>query len=986
MGELIAGRYELVRELGRGGMGEVLLARQVNLGRLVVIKRVIPEQSMRLVRALLDEARLAARLHHPCIVSVLDVSADDVEAFVAMEYVAGVTLRDMLHRAPEGLPLEVALEIGLDVLRGLSYAHGVRSGDNVGIVHRDIKPRNVMVTFSGDTKIIDFGISRWLAGDGAWESTSVSGTHGYMAPEQQMGRRVDSRADQYAVSVTLREMITGASPRENAVTLDERRPHDTPAPTIDPALAEILARAAALEPENRYNDCAAFAAALENYAETRGLSPSTMDVGRWMSEHLKDRIHLWERDAERASNESISPLSPATTIRTAKPLVENTAATVASGERVSPPPRRPRPNRPAWRVAVAAVAVLGVLGGGAAYLVRARPTPPSAPLLVGLTTKNLGDPGDAWLGLAVEHMTRRALRDVDGRRFWLTTPTDSRATLRVELSYRNTAGSIHLEARRVNELELLGQADATSLYEAVERLSGTLATAIGGSRDPVGPDDDEAAEMARIGASSFSLFRRYRVVHDELRVPGWIDATAYIARLEKLVAEDPGWAHPYADLFWLRGDGTTPAATKTLADARAHVDRARDPVGVKILDAFAANADARAAEAAQLIAPVFQANNADMLAGEVMYSALINLHRTDEARAVLRRLHELHPEMYFAGDLAQGLEQEGRDEQAEQVVAAALAAVPDNLTAARERVRLEAQRGDLAGARRDAQRMLLIHGERPIALGELYDAMIISGELVTVQRIVDRMLLGSPLMRARGRYRDGVLAVFEGRLGAAVLSLRQAIDEFAPFGDQSELPQCYSLMRGLVTVTGGDDTAAVFSEKLATWFDQTTDRLAAAGHRYRAALGGNACPVIEDYVATLDEVDRGDARRTMLRAGVAKGCAKCKDAVAAGFAEAELSTESLVELGRCAVELNDIVLARRAFEQAARLWSSWSSSEASPFHAILATYYLGNVLVLQGDLEGARRNYERFLQAWGRADRGVPEVALAQRALKALGN
>src|SRR5689334_12207193 len=133
-------------------MGEVLLARQRNLGRLVVLKQVLAEQPRDRVEALLEEARLAAQLHHPNIVSVLDVG-DDERAFVAMEYVAGVTLRELLRRAPAGLPAEVAIAIALDVLRGLAYAHKVKRGANVGVVHRDVKPRNIMVTFAGVTKL-----------------------------------------------------------------------------------------------------------------------------------------------------------------------------------------------------------------------------------------------------------------------------------------------------------------------------------------------------------------------------------------------------------------------------------------------------------------------------------------------------------------------------------------------------------------------------------------------------------------------------------------------------------------------------------------------------------------------------------------------------------------------------------------------------------------------------------------------------------------
>jgi serine/threonine protein kinase len=212
-GKLLSDRYDIVRPLASGGMGEVLLARQINLDRLVVIKRAVNGQSGRELRALVDEAHVAARLHHPNIVSVIDVIGVAANPMVVLELVVGVSLRELIDRTPDGLPVDVALTIITDVLRGLAYAHAVSGGENVvGIVHRDVKPRNVMVTFAGVTKLIDFGISRWL--EAAPTDRTTSGTRGYMAPEQERGEPVDGRADQYAAGVTLREMLSGSPLRD----------------------------------------------------------------------------------------------------------------------------------------------------------------------------------------------------------------------------------------------------------------------------------------------------------------------------------------------------------------------------------------------------------------------------------------------------------------------------------------------------------------------------------------------------------------------------------------------------------------------------------------------------------------------------------------------------------------------------------------------------------------------------------------------------
>ena len=308
-------------------MGEVFLAQQINLNRLVVIKQILPaklgEQS---VKALLDEAHVAARLHHPNVVSVLDVSRDNEHPFVAMEYLAGVSLREMIERAhPGAIPMEVALPIAIDLLRGLAYAHGVRAGKRTGVVHRDVKPRNVMVTYAGITKLIDFGISRFLGAND--EELAVSGTRGYMAPEQHEGVRVDGAADQYAVGVTLYEMVTGALPRGSDATQIEKPGISdiyVPRVSIDPELDLIIARAMSVAVRDRYPTCSAMADDLEAMAHARGMPLTTAEVRRWLLTSFPQEHEATEAESAGLAEEGEATLlgDPATAPTNLAPPVD----------------------------------------------------------------------------------------------------------------------------------------------------------------------------------------------------------------------------------------------------------------------------------------------------------------------------------------------------------------------------------------------------------------------------------------------------------------------------------------------------------------------------------------------------------------------------------------------------------------------------------------------------------------------------------------
>ncbi len=264
------GRYELLRPLARGGMGEVYLARRRAAGieKWLVVKRMRPERvgDARFLELFMREARLSMSLAHQNIVPVFDFGRIDDQVFLAMERIEGKDLGSSLSRAGAPLSPLLAAFVAAECCQALDYAHRRRGPDGapLGIVHRDVTPRNVLLSWSGEVKLTDFGIAA-LAGD---ESKSALGTPAYMAPEQARGEPLDARADVYAVGLVLREALTGQRARagvDRDSTLAAAR-----AGTLEPwdfagPLREIVDKATAAAPDDRYADARAMAEALDSF-------------------------------------------------------------------------------------------------------------------------------------------------------------------------------------------------------------------------------------------------------------------------------------------------------------------------------------------------------------------------------------------------------------------------------------------------------------------------------------------------------------------------------------------------------------------------------------------------------------------------------------------------------------------------------------------------------------------------------------------------
>ena len=320
------GKYVLVDRIGQGGMAEIFVARtKTDLGadRRVVVKLILPALAAmpRFAEMLVAEAKLAAKLQHANVVQILDLGRADERLYIAMEYVEGLDLADVLRRCTRTktpLPIEFALLIIIEALRGLDHAHR-RTGEDgrpLGIVHRDVSPSNVIVSFEGEVKLCDFGIAH--AADIAHEAgEELTGKAGYMSPEHARGEPLDARADVFAAGILLWELLEGrryykaaegASLLAVAQRAEPREPHARGLAREEELFA-IVRAALATDRVARTPSAQAMRSSLEAYVAAAGLVASPLRLGTWMRETLAADVVRERRDREQKALER--PKTPA---------------------------------------------------------------------------------------------------------------------------------------------------------------------------------------------------------------------------------------------------------------------------------------------------------------------------------------------------------------------------------------------------------------------------------------------------------------------------------------------------------------------------------------------------------------------------------------------------------------------------------------------------------------------------------------------------
>jgi serine/threonine-protein kinase len=361
----------LVQRLSRGGMGEIFLAKHGLAGfeKLAVIKKVLPHLSAdgQFISRFVDEAQVAIKLQHVNVAQVFEVGRVGNEYFLALEYVEGRDLRRtlaVLAQRARRLPVDLALFIGRELANGLAYAHRRTGADgaSLNLVHCDISPPNVLVSFEGETKVIDFGIAKSALRGTATDPKMGFGKFGYMAPEQLIrGGIVDHRTDIYAAGVVLFELLCGKRLYEPGSEPDYRAlakqvakgDHKMPS-SIDKSLApydDLVATALRPKPEDRYQTAAEFRDAIQQCLVAVNPTISTDALGAFMRELFTDEMTAQRELHERVARAHLEDFQDQLTSQTGTtvsfalaPLpVKPPELPKRGAKQTAPPPSRPRP-------------------------------------------------------------------------------------------------------------------------------------------------------------------------------------------------------------------------------------------------------------------------------------------------------------------------------------------------------------------------------------------------------------------------------------------------------------------------------------------------------------------------------------------------------------------------------------------------------------------------------------------------------------------
>jgi serine/threonine protein kinase len=394
------GEYYLLRKIGQGGMGTIYLAKRLGVGgfeKTFVVKCMLESlaSSEESVAMFFDEARLAARLTHPNIAQIYDFGVIDGTYYIAMEYIPGEDVAGIIGKLTERrlkIPVQIALRIMLDLAGGLEYAHTLsENGTPLSIIHRDISPSNIMVSYQGAVKLLDFGIAKAKSRISETRSGGLKGKLAYLAPEQIRDLPIDHRCDIFCLGITFYALLTQRHPfkRETEVgTMHAILEDEVPDPrafrqNLPESVAAILSRALARERDERYHTAGEMAFALQTALARIAPGTGAADVAHFMITLFGKEAMEARNDVPNVANVNLAEVvSPRSTLRLPPATLEQVTAEDTEGPTTlempmyMPPPKRPHRRA---RVAAGGLVAVGVALFLTSVLVAIRTRAPEAP-------------------------------------------------------------------------------------------------------------------------------------------------------------------------------------------------------------------------------------------------------------------------------------------------------------------------------------------------------------------------------------------------------------------------------------------------------------------------------------------------------------------------------------------------------------------------------------------------------------------------------
>jgi eukaryotic-like serine/threonine-protein kinase len=987
-GSTFAGRYQIVEELGHGGMGRVYKAVDTQVNEKVALKLLKPEISAdsEMIERFRNELKLARRIAHRNICRMFDLGEAEGTRFITMEFVPGEDLRTVI-RMTGSLAVGTILSIGQQVADGLAEAHGL------GIVHRDLKPQNVMIDTAGRVKIMDFGIARSVREKGVTGPGVMIGTPEYMSPEQVEAKETDARSDIYSLGIILYEMATGRVPFEGdtALSIAMKQKGETPKspkalnPNLPDELSAIILRCLEKDPAKRFASAADLRAELERVE--MGL-PTT------------ERVAAATQHRPFTSKE----ITVKFTLR---------------------------------KAILPAAAVLAIVGGIVAWQLvrlnkaRAVPAPPAGkPSLAIVTFENIsGDPSlDDWRSglpelLGTDLSQSKFLTVLSGETtFGILKKlglSEAKKLSAEDLGKIATAGRVEyilsggimkagpkiiLTARlqrpakgEVVETKKVECAGEEEIPSRVDELTRMVKADLNLSPKQIAGDIDKA--VGQITTSSPEALKFYFEARKRHLALNQSDS---IPLYEKAIALDPGFAMAYRSLAAVYSNqGFVQKSRECIQKAVANADRISDRERLLIQGRLYQGSERTYPQAIKTyeelvklypdeyvgwngLAVIYSALgdeektipynerayalNKDALTCGNLAGAHRALGRSDRAREIyedfLRTAGESARIRVALGYLALA---EGRIDDAVREADKALIAAPDSVDAAFLKSDIDVLRGDFAAAEKACRNILERGAPRDTIFARVRLVLIqaAQGRLAESSAGMDQLLettdrLGVTNVRASSLYYSAYLDWWAGRLDRASAKIDSALKIFREMDLWPNIRNML-LARGRVQLERGRlDQAVATARELHAFIEQGLNKRAV---RLADLLDGEI------------EIERGNT---------VQGIALIERAVSLLNPQAGLTDEHAGYLNALAMayeKAGDRDKARATYEKIAGLTTA--RLMGGYFYA-LAFFKLGEIAEKRGDAATAKANYGKFLELWKNADPGRPEVAAARKRLAAL--